>query len=225
MGFIVSIDGPSGAGKGYLANALSKRFNLLYIDTGAMYRAFGLYVKNNSVDMTNDEKIKEALKQVVLEFRKVKTKTYEVVHIFLNGEDVESKIRTEEAGMIASIVSANILVRQDMIKRQRDFGKHFDVIMEGRDIGSVVFKDANVKIFLTADIEKRARRRYLDLIGKNVNIDYEKVLSNIKRRDEADINKKISPLIKTEDMIEIDNTNLDKQSVVEVVSQIIQERM
>lgn len=225
MGFIVTIDGPSGAGKGYIASTISKKLNLIYIDTGAMYRAFALYVNENNINMDVEEDVIKALNNVKLDFNNVNINNENVSHIFLNGEDVESKIRTEKVGMMASIVSANTLVRKDMVSHQREYGKTQSIIMEGRDIGSVVFPNADVKIFLVADEVTRAKRRHADLLKKDPNITFEKVLEDIKKRDEADINKKISPLVKTDDMIEIDNTLFTKEEIVEHISRIIQERM
>lgn len=213
MGYKIAIDGPSGTGKGYVARVVSKMLGIVNIDTGAMYRAFALYCKENNVNIDNASDIDNALKNVEIKLEH----NNDISKVFLNGEDVSEIIRTEQIGMLASKVSAIAQVRQDMVKRQRKLAGENNVLMEGRDIGSIVFPDAELKIYLTADLDVRAKRRYKDLVLKSKEVTYEQVLEDIKRRDELDKTKAISPLVKTEDMIEIDSTNLSKEQVVEKV--------
>lgn len=217
MSYKIAIDGPAGAGKGYVAKTISKILGIIYIDTGAMYRAFGLYVNQNNIDLQDEGSVEKALTNCNISFKYSGDK----LSVYLNGVDVEDNIRTEEAGMMASKVSSIKSVRQDMVRRQREMGKEYSVIMEGRDIGSVVFPDAEVKIYLTADVTERAKRRLIDLKAKGLEITLEEVIEDIKKRDEADINKPISPLIKTEDAIEIDTTNMTREEVVNHILEII----
>ena len=220
MGYKIAIDGPSGTGKGYVAREISKKLGILNIDTGAMYRAFALYCMENNVDLSSQAKINEALRNVKIHFEYGE----DVVKVFLNNRDVSSEIRTEQIGLYASKVSSIIPVRRDMVERQRALAGTQNVLMEGRDIGSVVFPDAELKIFLTADADVRANRRYKDLVLKNKDITLEEVREDIKRRDEQDLTKAISPLIKTEDMIELDTTNLSKQQVLDEVLKLVKEK-
>lgn len=220
MGYKIAIDGPSGTGKGYVAREISKKLGILNIDTGAMYRAFALYCKENNVDLSSESKINGALNNVKIHFEY----NEDNVKVFLNNRDVSEAIRTEEIGLYAAKVSSIIPVRRDMVERQRALAGTQNVLMEGRDIGSVVFPDAELKIFLTADADVRAHRRYKDLVLKNKNITLEEVKADIKRRDEQDLTKAISPLIKTEDMIELDTTNLSKQEVLDEVLKLIKEK-
>lgn len=220
MGYKITIDGPSGTGKGYVAREISKKLGILNIDTGAMYRAFGLYCKNNNIDLNSEEQIKNALDDVNISF----DYTEDTLKVFLNEKNISTEIRTEEIGLIASKVSAIPLVRQNMVERQRKLAGSNNVLMEGRDIGSVVFPNAELKIFLTASPEIRAQRRYKDLVLKNKDVTIEQVRDDIKRRDELDINKGVSPLIKTEDMIELDTTNLSKQEVLNEVLKLVKQK-
>lgn len=221
MGYKISIDGPSGSGKGFLASTVAKKIGYLYVDTGAMYRAFGLYVSRNNIDLNDEEKIKEAMNKVSIDF------TYDEnnnLRTYLNGQDVSDEIRTEQVGMLASVVSAVPYVRHDMIERQRKLAGKSNVIMEGRDIGSVVFKDAELKIFLTASIEERAKRRFQDLLDKGRKVTYGEVLEIMKKRDEQDLTKEISPLVKTDDMIEIDTTFMSKDEVIDKVIELVKKK-
>lgn len=220
MGYKITIDGPSSTGKGYVAREVSKKLGILNIDTGAMYRAFALYCIDNKVDLNNKEDVKSALEKAIITFEH----TDSSMKVFLNNKDVSSEIRTEQVAMFASKVSAIISVREEMVKRQREIGSFTNFLMEGRDIGSVVFPQADVKIYLTATLEVRASRRYNELVLKNKNITFKEVLDDIQRRDEADINKGVSPLIKTKDMIEIDTTNMSKDQVVDKVIEIIKQK-
>ncbi len=218
--YIIAVDGPSAAGKSYLSKQISDKLGIVYIDTGAMYRAVALYFIENNINIENKNEVEDALNNIDIKFDRVN----EELHIFLNDEDVASKIRTEEIGMMASKVSAIKSVRYDMIDRQRKLAEDDSVILDGRDIGSVVFPNADLKIYLTADEKERAKRRLLDLKIKNPNCSFDAVLEDIKKRDYNDINKPISPLVKTDDAVLIDTTNMTKQQVIDKVILLLKER-
>lgn len=220
MGYKIAIDGPSGTGKSHVAREVSKKLGILNINTGAMYRAFALYCKDNNVDLSSEQSINEALKCANIEFEYKDND----VEVFLNGKNVTSEVKTEEVGLLASKVSSIIPVRYEMVKRQREMAGTQNVLMEGRDIGSVVFPDAELKIYLTADANVRALRRYKDLVLKNKDITIDEVREDIKKRDEKDLTKAISPLIKTEDMIELDTTNMTKEQVLDEVLRLMKEK-
>lgn len=220
MGYKIAIDGPAGAGKGYVAREISNILNILYIDTGAMYRAFGVYVNENKVNLEDIKQVENALSNCDIYFKNINDE----IRIFINNDDVSDKIRSEQAGLMALKVSTINIVRQDMVKRQKELAKKDNVIMEGRDIGSVVLKDAELKIYLTADIQTRAERRLKDLIIKDKTITLDKVISDITTRDFLDTTKKISPLIKTKDAIEVDTTTMSKEEVVKYILNIIKDK-
>ena len=218
--YIIAVDGPSAAGKSYLSKKISEILNIIYIDTGAMYRAVALYFMQNNIDMENDDKVQEALENIEIKFKRIDNE----LHIFLNAVDVSSDIRTEEIGMMASKVSAIKKVRYDMVNRQRKLAEEDSVILDGRDIGSVVFPNADLKIYLTADENERARRRHIDLKAKGIECMHEEVLEDIKKRDYNDINKPISPLIKTDDAVLMDTTNMTIEEEVEEIIRLLKER-
>lgn len=221
MGYKIAIDGPAGAGKGFVASTVAKKLDYLYIDTGAMYRAFALYVSKNKIDINDEKKIQDALKNIDIKLVYDENKNLKV---YLNEEDVSQDIRTEQIGMLSSVVSALPIVRKHMTESQRKLAGKNNVVMEGRDIGSVVFPDAEVKIFLTASREERAKRRLQDLLEKGRKTTYGEVLDSIRKRDELDTTKKISPLIKTDDMKEIDSTFLTKDEVIDSVIKYVKEK-
>ena len=218
--YIIAVDGPSAAGKSYLSKEISEKLNIIYIDTGAMYRAVALYFIKNNINGENEQEVQRALDNIEIKFSRINTN----LHIFLNGEDISDEIRTEEIGMMASKVSAIKKVRYDMVERQRKLAENDSVILDGRDIGSVVFPNADLKIYLTADAEERAKRRLLDLKAKNIECTYQEVLEEIKKRDYNDINKPISPLIQTEDAVLIDTTNMTREDVIDKVIRLLKER-
>ena len=218
--YIIAVDGPSAAGISCMSKKISDKLNIVYIDTGAMYRAVALYVIENNIDISSDEQVKEMLENIDIKFERVN----EELHIFLNNVDVASKIRTEEIAMLASKVSAIKRVRVDMVDRQRKLAKDYSVILDGRDIGSVVFPNADLKVYLTASEEERAKRRLYDLKQKGIDTTFDEVLEDIKKRDYNDINKPISPLVKTEDAVLIDTTNMTKEEVIDEVIVLLKER-
>lgn len=219
MGYKITIDGPSGTGKGTLAKALAKKLNILNIDSGSLYRSFGLYAIRNNIDIKDLDKVHEALNNVNIEL-KVDNGTNELKP-YLNGEDVTNYIRTEEVAKITSALASIKKVREYMVLRQHAVAKDRNIVMEGRDIGSVVFPDADLKIFLSADIEERARRRYNEITNKGGAAIYDEILEIMQNRDKQDSTRTVSPLTKTKDMIEIDTTNMSIEEVVDRAMELV----
>jgi len=201
---VVAIDGYSSCGKSTLAKALAKKLHFIYVDSGAMYRAVALYFLRHNIDLHNHEQITEALQNIHLNFH---SRDYQT-HITLNDEEVSDEIRLMPVSESVSAVSAIREVRVEMVKQQQRMGKSKNIVMDGRDIGSVVFPDAQVKIFMTADPKVRAERRYKELLPKNPNITLEEVFENLAHRDYQDTTRAESPLIRAEDAIILDNTDL-----------------
>lgn len=205
---VVAIDGYSSCGKSTLAKALAKKLGFIYIDSGAMYRAVTLYFIRNEVDINNQAKVKYALEHIELNFH---SRDYES-HILLNGEEVSEEIRQMPVSEKVSEVSANKLVRHDMVKQQQRMGKLKNIVMDGRDIGTAVFEDAQVKFFMTADPKIRAERRHRELISKgDTQTTLEEVFENLAHRDYADTTRQESPLVRAEDAIVLDNTDLSEE--------------
>ncbi|MET3115282.1 cytidylate kinase [Pedobacter sp. CG_S7] len=200
---IIAIDGYSSCGKSTLAKALAKELGFIYIDSGAMYRAVTLYFIRNKVTIQDAEVVKQALKHIELNFH---SRDYQS-HITLNGEEVSEEIRQMPVSEKVSEVSANKQVRQEMVRQQQRMGKSKNIVMDGRDIGTTVFKDAQVKFFMTADPKLRAERRFNEMQSKgDTSITLEEVFENIAHRDYADTTRIESPLVRAEDAIIIDNT-------------------
>ncbi|TDO24965.1 (d)CMP kinase [Pedobacter duraquae] len=205
---VVAIDGYSSCGKSTLAKALAKKLGFIYIDSGAMYRAVTLYFIRNQVDMTDQSAIADALQHIELNFH---SRDYQS-HITLNGEEVSDEIRLMPVSENVSEVSAIKLVRVEMVKQQQRMGKSKNIVMDGRDIGTAVFEDAQVKFFMTADPKIRAERRFKELERKGNNqVTLEEVFENLAHRDYADTTRKESPLIRAEDAIILDNTDITEQ--------------
>lgn len=217
----VAIDGPVGAGKSTIAREAARRLGFVYADTGALYRAVGLYCIEDGADLSVPCEIAKRVGGIKLEISLIDG----TQHIFLNGADVSEKIRTPEVSMAASAVSAVPEVRAALLDMQRDIAKKSSVIMDGRDIGTVVLPDAGVKIFLTAKPEIRARRRYDELIAKGKDVSYEDVLSDLQKRDYDDSHRAAAPLKKAEDAVMADTSGLDFEQSVELVCGIIKERL
>ena len=220
MSFIVAIDGPAGSGKGTITKILANKLKLNNIDTGAMYRCIALEVLNKNIDINDIEKVKEILNNIKIELKETKNKQI----VLLNGEDVSDKIRSNEVTSIVSPVSAIYEVRQKLTDLQRKMGKTQNIIMEGRDITTVVFPNADVKIYLDADVEERAKRRLKQNKEKNIECTYEEVLSNMKKRDENDRNKEYGALKIADDAIYIDATNMNINEVVSKIKKIIKDK-
>lgn len=201
---IVAIDGYSSCGKSTLAKALAKKLHFIYVDSGAMYRAVALYFLRNNIDIKNHDQVAEALKNIHLNFH---SRDYQT-HITLNDEEVSEEIRQMPVSETVSAVSAIREVRHEMVKQQQRMGKSKNIVMDGRDIGTAVFPDAPVKIFMTADPLVRAERRFKELHPKNPDITLEDVFENLAHRDYQDTTRAESPLVRAEDAIILDNTDL-----------------
>lgn len=218
---IVAIDGPAGTGKGTIASLISKRLNFTYIDTGAMYRCVALQMIRDGVGIDDDiEKIKEILNKVKITFKNIDDKQ----HVFLNGEDVSDLIRTPQINEIVSPVSAIKEIRIRLVELQRELGAEGDVIMEGRDITTVVFPNAEVKIYLTAEPEERAMRRYKELIEKGVETTFEETLESLNKRDYNDMHKEMGALKIAEGAEVVDSTKMSIEEVYEAVKNIIERK-
>lgn len=217
MSFIVAIDGPAGSGKGTITKIIGDKLNLIYIDTGAMFRCVALEMARKNISVEDEIGIKNILDNIKIEFQNDDGKQI----VLLNGEDVSLEIRTSEISNFVSPVSAIKIVRDNLLKLQRQVAEGKNVIMEGRDIGTVVFPNANVKIYLDASSEERARRRVKQNQEKGLPADYETILEEIKIRDRRDSTREIAPLKKADDAILVDSTNLTIDEVVNEIIKII----
>lgn len=216
---LVAIDGPVGAGKSTVAKITAQRLNIVYVDTGAMYRTVGLYVTNKGLDTKDAKQVNSVLDEINLDVKL----SNEGQKIFLNGEDVTKLIRTPEISMAASNVSAVPEVRERLVQIQRSLADSKSVIMDGRDIGTVVLPNATTKIFLNATLEVRAERRYRELIKKGQEVTFEDVKNDIIRRDKNDMSRAASPLKKADDAIELDTTGKTLEEVVNEIIAIVNE--
>lgn len=221
MSFIIGIDGPAGSGKGTMTKILAKRFNLIHIDTGIFYRAHAKAVLDNGIKIDEKEKIIHLAKNIDIEIKNENN----IDKVFLNGKDVTQDIRSKEVTDIVSQVSSIKEVRLVMVELQRKMADGKNVIMEGRDICTYVFPNADIKIYLKASLEERARRRYEENRKNGINMSYEKVLESIRLRDENDMHKEIGSLKVAEDSIVVDTTGLEIEQSVEKLTKIIEERM
>lgn len=220
MSIAVAIDGPVGAGKSSIAKECAKRLGFIYVDTGALYRCIGLFCDRNGVNIDDASRVEAALSHITLDV-KIKNGTQ---HVYLNSYDVSEEIRLPEISMAASKVSAIPAVREYLLQFQRDMAASQNVIMDGRDIGTVVLPNAEVKIYLTADAEVRAKRRYDELIAKGNNVTFESVLADLNQRDRNDMTREIAPLKQADDAVLADTTKLDFDSSCELIIGIIKEK-
>ncbi len=218
---IIALDGPSGAGKSSLAKAIAKEMGILYVDTGALYRTIGLYVRKREVDPHDAAAVEQLLPEINLEMLHENG----VQKILLSGEDVGDRIRTPEASMYASAVSAIPAVRAYLLDTQRTIAKTHSVIMDGRDIGTVIFPHADVKIFLTASLEARAHRRYRELLLKGDKTTYDRVLADMELRDKNDSSRDVAPLRPAEDAILFDNSKLSFRKTVKKALSLIRKEL
>ncbi len=213
MGYNVAIDGPAGAGKSTIAKLVAKEMGYVYVDTGAMYRALAVFFLKEGLKPEETGKIAVACKKAVV------TLGYEngVQQVYLNGENVTALLRTEEVGNMASVSSAIPDVRAQLLDLQRDMAAKNDVVMDGRDIGTNILPNANVKVYLTASVAERAKRRYLELKEKGVDCNLDEIASDIEERDYRDMNREIAPLKQAEDATYIDSSDMSINEVVEAI--------
>lgn len=217
----IAIDGPAGAGKSSLSKLLAKELQYIYVDTGALYRAVGLKFSRLGFDTELKGDINAVLEKTVVDIRFING----VQRVFLDGEDVSDAIRTPEASMMASAVSAKPAVRAYLLDMQRTLAKNNNVVMDGRDIGTVVLPDAKVKIFLTADVETRAQRRLKELLEKGEKVTFEEVLEDMKLRDYNDSHRDIAPLKQADDAVLADTTTLSFEESLQLLIKIAKEGM
>lgn len=215
--YIIALDGPAGSGKSTIAKIIAKNFNLTYLDTGAMYRMVALYILENNIDFNNVTAVEKILDSIQVDIVDNK--------FILNGKDVSLEIRTPEVTKIVSPVSAIKAVRVKLVDLQRKISKGKKVILDGRDIGTVVFPNADLKIFLIASPEERAKRRVKDYASKGISENFETVLKDIIERDHSDSTREESPLKKAEDAIEVDTSSLNIAESVQVISNLIKKKL
>lgn len=220
MGFKIAIDGPAGAGKSTIAKQVARRENLIYIDTGAMYRAMSLLMLQNGIPLNDAEKIGQECSRAQIDI------SYENGEqaVFLNGENVDAFLREERVGNAASAVSAVPRVRERLVQLQRELAESADVVMDGRDIGTVVLPDADLKIFLTASSRVRAERRYRELQEKGIEADLKTIQRDIEERDHRDMTRETSPLRQAEDAVVIDSSMMTVDEVIQNILNLIQSR-
>lgn len=217
MSLVVAIDGPAGSGKGTIAKIISEKLGLVNIDTGAMYRCVALKALRNKLGLDDKEQLIEISKKIKIEFDK-DGKTY------LDGEDVSNEIRSKEVSNIVSQISSIVEIREQMVNVQRKMAEGLNVIMEGRDITTVVFPNANFKFYLDASSEERAKRRFIQNQESGINMSLEEIKENIEKRDYNDMHKEVGSLMRTEEQIYIDSTNLKIEEVAELMINIIKEK-
>lgn len=221
MSFAIAIDGPAGAGKSSAAKKAAESLRFVYVDTGAMYRTIGLYMLENQVRVDEEEALKAALDRIRIELK------YEegVQRMYLNGEDVSDRIRTPEVSEKASVVAAIPAVREKLLNLQRDMAASQDVVMDGRDIGTNILPDAELKIYLTASVEERARRRYQELIQKGEECSIEDIQRDIADRDYRDMHRETAPLRQAEDAVYLDSSDMTLDEVAAEITCLAKERM
>lgn len=210
----IAIDGPSAAGKSTLAKKLAEKLNIEYLDTGAMYRTLALYFyEENFTNFDDEEGLKVFLSKIKIDVRNNK--------FYLFDRDVSQDIREEEIGILASKISSYQIIRSFLVEKQQEIAKGKDIVMDGRDVGTVILKNADFKFYLTADVNKRAQRRYKDLLAKDPNADFNKTLEALKKRDHDDMTREHSPLTKAEDAIEIDTSQLTIDETIDEFLKVI----
>ncbi len=222
MSFKIAIDGPAGAGKSTIARKAAGQLSFLYVDTGAMYRAIALGLLERGTDLQDSDALLRALEEITVTIGYDSTGGQQV---FLNGENVSSRIREEKVGNMASASSALPQVREKLTALQRGLAQKENVLMDGRDIGTVILPDAQLKIFLTADAAVRAKRRYLELTAKGVESSLEKIEREILERDERDRNRPVAPLRQAKDAVLLDTSDMTIEEVTEKIVELARERM
>lgn len=217
MSYQVAIDGPAGAGKSTIAKIVAKEKEFIYVDTGAMYRAMAIFMVRNNIDGHDEKSVSEYAQKADITFGYIDGNQ----HVFLNGEDVTSFLRTEETGNMASLTSKYPKVRERLTVIQQDFASKNNVVMDGRDIGTVVLPDANVKVYLTASSAVRAKRRYDELKAKGEDPDLAKIEEEIIARDHQDMTREIAPLKQAEDAVLVDSSDMDINEVAKTIIDLI----
>lgn len=217
----IALDGPAGSGKSTVAKALAKDYDILYLDTGAMYRACGLKALRLGIDVKDETAVKEMLQTINLKVEYQGGKQ----HTILDGEDVSTAIRENAVSMVASTISAHPVVREKMVEMQREIAKGTSCVLDGRDIGSVVLPDAKYKFFITADSKVRAMRRYKELLSRGETVDFDKLHAEIIARDKQDSERAFSPLIQAKDAVLIDTSDMDIESVLNAIKAVIQSKI
>ncbi len=220
--YSIAIDGPAGAGKSTIARRLAKELGYYYVDTGAIYRTVAYFMDLLGVSPKDVDGVERYIDELTIE---IEYDEDGAQHMIMNGMDVTDDIRTQEISQKASLVSAHAVVRDVLLDMQRDVAKKHNVIMDGRDIGTVVLPKANVKIFLTASVEIRAKRRYDELIAKGQKADLPKILEEIRQRDYQDTHREIAPLKQARDAVKLDTSNLDIDGVIAAMKKIIGEKI
>lgn len=221
MGINIAIDGPSGAGKSTLSRKLAAELGFVYVDTGAMYRTVGLYVYRNAIKPDDVASVSDALTNIEVSLGFIDGEQ----HVYLNGEDVSADIRLHEVSQYASLVSAIPAVRQFLFEMQQKLAAENNVIMDGRDIGTVVLPNAELKIFLTASAEDRASRRYRELIARGQSVDYDRILADVVKRDEQDMNRAVAPLKPAEDAVILDTSGFEFEQSLALLLKTVKERL
>ena len=214
---IIAIDGHSGCGKSTTSRLLAKNLNFKYLDSGAMYRAVTLYFVNKGVSQNDIKKIKDELNNIIIDFKYVEDNQ----HIFLNDQDVENEIRSDEISNQVSLFSSNSSIRKFLVNKQKTFGINKNIVVEGRDITTVVCPDAEIKVFMTADIQVRAKRRFNEMKSKNPDITYSDVIKNLEDRDIQDSTRKDSPLMVADDAFILDTSDLEINDQVDKIINFI----
>ena len=214
---IIAIDGHSGCGKSTTSRLLAKNLNFKYLDSGAMYRAVTLYFVNKGVSQIDTKKIKDELNNIIIDFKYIEDNQ----HIFLNDQDVENEIRSDEISNHVSLFSSNSSIRKFLVNKQKTFGINKNIVVEGRDITTVVFPDAEIKVFMTADIQVRAKRRFNEMKSKNPDITYSDVIKNLEDRDIQDSTRKDSPLMVADDAFILDTSDLEINDQVDKIINFI----
>lgn len=217
MKMSIAIDGPAGAGKSTIAKMIGDKYELMYINTGSMYRAVTLFAMRNNINEDDIDRLCALIETLDMRFEKD--------NLIVNGEDITEEIRSLEVTNNVSKYASVAEVRKKLVDMQRKIADNYNVIMDGRDIGTVVLKDATIKVFLTARAEERAKRRYKELMDKNVETKYEDILSDIERRDYIDSNREVDPLKKADDAIEIDSSLMNIEEVVNEISKLVESTM
>lgn len=216
MGYNVAIDGPAGAGKSTIAKLLAKEKGYIYVDTGAMYRGLAVYLLDKGIEAGNTAAVVEAVKEADVRIK------YEdgIQEVYLNGKDITARLRSEEVGRMASAAAPIPEVREKLLELQRNLAREQDVVMDGRDIGTCILPDADVKVFLTASVERRAKRRYDELLAKGESCDLATIEQDIRKRDEQDSTRKIAPLKQAEDAVLVDSSDMTIEEVVRTIADL-----